>query len=242
MSDLRPSSNGFERPYSGGFIELLDFTDGPQGTHKHQAEVRFVGFRCHEQSEAGPDEPYFIISVQGTNPEGNITRTFGTFKDVETGANGFIGEMVTRDAQPPFTIFVTAMDRDSGSPDESAAEVEKQLNAASAKLTLSLAVLGINPAIGGMVQSFVNIFGGAAGDVATAMFGMGDDLIGQNNQLLFDYDAALEKWQPPKQLKAPDFDKPFNIELVLANGEGGRYSAFLQVDLFDEPSTKVPPA
>jgi hypothetical protein len=98
MSDLRPSSNGFERPYSGGFIELLDFTDGPQGTHKHRAEVRFVGFRCHEQSEAGPDEPYFIVSVQGTNREGNITRTFGTFKDVETGANGFIGEMVTRDA------------------------------------------------------------------------------------------------------------------------------------------------
>jgi hypothetical protein len=240
MGDLRPADIGFTKPYSGGFIQLLDFTDGPQGVHKHRAEVRFEGFRCHQQSESGPDEPYFIVSVQGVNDEGRITKTFGPFENVETGNNKFIGEMVTTDAQPPFTIFVTGMEHDSGSPSEASAEVEKQLNAAAAKLTLSLAVLGVNPAIGGIVQSFINIFGGTLGDVASAVFGMGDDNIGQNNIHLFDYDSKLDKWRPPEQLTAPDFDKRFNVELVLADGEGGRYSAFLQVDFFETPMIPVP--
>jgi hypothetical protein len=239
MGDLRPVDGGFMKPYSGGFIKLLDFADGPQGIHTHRAEVRFVGFRCHEQSESGPDKPYFIVSVQGVNDEGRVTKTFGPFENVETGDNKFIGEIVTRNAQPPFTIFVVGMENDSGSPDEASAEVEKTLNATAAKVQLSLAVLGVNPAIGSMVQSFINIFGGSVGDVTSAVFGMGDDSIGQNQIVLFDYNPDLAEWRPPKQLRAPDFDKPFNVELVLADGEGGRYSAFLQVNLFSGPEVPV---
>jgi hypothetical protein len=229
------------RPYSAGLIEVLDLTKPPQGFHRHRGEVRFVGFRCHQQSEKSSDNPYFIISIQGTNAEKNITKTFGPDEDetIDTGDNRLIGEMVTTTAQPPFSIHVMAMEHDSGSPAQASAEVEKQLNAAAAKFTLSLAVLGANPAIGGLVQSFVNIFGGAVGDAAASIFGMGDDYIGQNFINLFDYDADLMEWGTPKRQTAPDFDRPFNVELVLADGEGGRYSAFLQVDLFSETVTKV---
>jgi hypothetical protein len=99
----------------------------------------------------------------------------------------------------------------------------------------------VNPAIGGIVQAFVNIFGGTVGDVASAVFGMGDDLIGSNSIHLIDYDADLDKWRTPKRGTAPEFDRPFNVELVLDNGEGGRYSVFFQVDLFSEDTIKVEP-
>jgi hypothetical protein len=239
MGDVRPTDNGFNKPYSGGLIELLDFTDGPQAFHTHEGAVRFVGFRCHQQSESGPDEPYFIISVQGAHESGRVTRTFGPFEGVESLHNTVVNEIVAENAQPPFTVFVTAMEHDSGSPDEASAKVEKSVNDAAAKLTLSLIVLGVNPAIGGMVQAFVNIFGGTLGDVASAVFGMGDDLIGVNSKTVFDYDSERTEWRAPPQLKAPDFE-PFNIELVLDNGEGGRYSAFFQVNLFKVDRQLVP--
>jgi hypothetical protein len=239
MGDLRPVERGFVKPYSGGLIQFFDLTQPPEGFHKNRAEIRFVGFRCHQQSESGPDEPYFIIGVQGTNQEANVTRTFGPFENVETGDNNFVGTMITTTAQPPFTIFASGMEHDSGSPSDASAEVEKQLNAGAAKLTLSLAVLGANPAIGGMVQAFVNIFGGAVGDVAEKLFGMGDDNIGQNFENMFDYNSEGMVWITPKPKTAPDFARPFNVELVLDNGEGGRYSVFLQVDLFSDDTTKV---
>ena len=64
------------------------------------------------------------------------------------------------------------------------------------------------------------------------MFGMGDDFIGQNSVTFFDYDKSKDEWLTPSPKKAPEFDRPFNVELVLDNGEGGRYSAFFQVAMF----------
>jgi hypothetical protein len=247
MGDLRPVNNGFVMPYSGGTIELLDFNDGPKGFHRNRVEVQFVGWRCHEQSEASPDNPYFIVGVLGTNAE-TTTKRFGPDpgdeETVRTGQNRFINQMVTATAQPPVTIFVTAMEHDSGSPEEASAKVEKSLKDATAKISLALAVLGVSPAIaaaGGLVQSMLNIFGDTLADVASAAFGMGDDTIGQNSKEILDLDSQKPEWLTPKPLTAPDFDRPFNVELVLDNGEGGRYSAFFQVNLFADVVQLVPP-
>jgi len=244
MGDLRPLGSGSAKPYSGGVVDLLDFTDGPQGFHRHRAEVRFVGFRCGAESEGGDgDEPYFIIGILGTNDDPGVTMLFprnGTFSAVHTGRNTFIEEVVTLTAQPPFTISVTAMDHDSGSPDEASAKVEKTLQSAAAKANLALTLFGVNPGIGAMTQSLVDIFGGTVADGLSALFGMGDDLIGNNAFHLFDYDKQQDQWLTPKPRTSPDFDKPFNVELVLDNGEGGAYSAFLQVDLFTDTVVPAP--
>jgi len=247
MADLRTVDNGFIQPYSGGTIEFRDFNDGPQGFHRNRAEVRFVGWRCHEQSEASPDNPYFIVSILGTTTT-NMTRTFGPDpgpeETVETGDNRFINELLTTTAQPPFTLFVMAKEHDSGSPDEASAAVQKGVNDAAAKISLALAVVGAAPAVaaaGGMVQSLLNIFGDTIGDVASSVFGMGDDNIGQNSISMFDWDSQKDEWETPKPRKDPAFDKPFNVELVLDNGEGGRYSAFFQVNLFADVTEIVAP-
>lgn len=242
MGDLRPLGNGFTKPYSGGSIELLDFTDGPQGFHFFEASVRFVGFRCREQSESGPDEPYFIVGAMGANPNGNASKTFGPFEGVTTGSSTVVNQIISEHVQPPLTVSVVAMEHDSGSPSEASATVEKALNDASAKLTATLFVVGANPVIGVMVQSFVNIFGGWAADAASAVFGMGDDRIGENSRVIFDFDPEKMEWRQLEPRTATDFSEPFNVELDLDNGEGGRYAAFFQIELFSAPRQLIPPA
>jgi hypothetical protein len=243
MGPVQKVNNRFQRTYSGGVVELFDFTDGPQGFHRFRGEVRFVGFRCHHQSENGVindgDEPYFIVGVQGQNDKENMTKTFGPFSHVSSLTNTSLETMITTTAQPPITITVVAMENDSGSPAEASAKVEKALNDASARLTLALPLLGVDPSVGAYIQSFINILGGPVADGFSSLFGMGDDLIGQNAKHLVEFDQNVTQWTSPAPRTAPDFSNPFNIELVLDNGEGGRYSAFLQVDLFKDTVTKI---
>jgi hypothetical protein len=40
MGNLRPTGNGLTKPYSGGRIELLYFTDGPQGSPRIHGRAR----------------------------------------------------------------------------------------------------------------------------------------------------------------------------------------------------------
>ena len=41
--------------------------------------------------------------------------------------------------------------------------------------------------------------------------------------------------------QVPGFDHPFNQEIVLDNGEGGRYSAYFDVQPFKIQAVEVPP-
>jgi hypothetical protein len=234
MGDVTRIPGGFRRQHAAGHIELLDANIGPQGFHTKEASVQFVGVRCHEQSESGPDEPYFIVGVQGNGETEARLRTFGPFEAMETGENRDIDQHLTTTASPPFTVHVTAMENDSGSPAEASAEVEKAMRDGAAKLTAALAP--ISPAkvfaVGGAVQTFLGILGGTLADGLSSLAGMGDDFIGQKSMTFFDYDQSKPEWLTPARKTAPNFDKPFNVEMVLDNGEGGRYSAFFQVIMF----------
>src|SRR6266540_4595374 len=237
------SGGGFVKRYSGGVIELFDFVNGPQGIQRYRAEVKFVGYRVVDTNDASADEPYFIIGVTGANADTNvILRTsIDGDNDVKSDNNVVLQQMVTRNAQPPFVLSVTAMDHDTGDPDEAAAKVAKSLNDFSAKLTLALPLLGVDPTIGAYIQSFLNLFGGTAGDIIAAMFGMGDDLVGQNAKQFFDYDANEVEWRTPKALTHGDFDQPHNVELSLNNGEGGDYIAFFNVQLLNDTFIVIHP-
>jgi hypothetical protein len=244
MGDLRPADDGgFVKPYSGGTIELLDFVNGPQGFQRYRAEVRFVGYRVVDTNDASADEPYFIIGITGANSETNVTlrTSIDDGHSVKSDNNVVLQQMITTTAQPPFALSVTGMDHDSGNPDEAAAKVTKSLNDIAAKLTLALPLLGVNPEIGAYIQAFLNIFGGTAGDLFSAVLGMGDDLVGQNALQFFDYDAEKMEWRTPKAITHADFDQPHNVEMSLNNGEGGAYIAFLNVQLFNDTVIPVAP-
>ena len=244
LGDLRPlGARGFVKPYSGGTIELLDFTNGPQGIQRYRAEVRFVGYRVVDTNEDGDgDEPYFIVGIVGTNPDLNITFRTNVPEDLHVKAdnNVILEQTVTTIAQPPFTLSVTAMDHDSGEPDDAAAKVTKSLNDFAAKVELALPLVGVDPTIGAYAQSFLNLFGGTAGDIISGVLGMGDDRVGQNAEHFFAYDADKMEWQTPKTRVHPLFDRPHNVELSLSNGDGGAYIAFFNVQLFNDSVTAVP--
>ncbi len=153
MGDLRlnASGSGFTKPYSGGSIELLDVANGPQGIQRFRAEVRFVGYRMVDTNDASGDEPYFVIGITGTN---SLTTRTNIVPDVEIKAdnNVVVQQVITTTAQPPFVLSVAGMDHDNGDPDEAAAKVTIALNDASAKLTLLLPLLGVNPTVGAYVS------------------------------------------------------------------------------------------
>lgn len=245
MGDVRPlSDGGFAKPYSGGVINLLDFANGPQGIQKFRGEIRFVGYRVVGTNDHVSDQPYFIIGVTGANAEANVNMRTNIIPDfdVKQDNNVFLEQTITTTAQPPFVLSVTGMDHDSGDPDEAAAKVAKFLNDASARLTLALPLLGVDPEIGAYIQSFVNIFGGDAGDVISKLFGMGDDTVGNESMQFFEYDPVQEMWNTPKPKTHADFDRNHNVELRLNNGDGGDYVAFFNVQLFNDLTTPVPVA
>ena len=238
----RIGDEGYQKPYSGGRIEIRDFQTGPMGFEEFRAEVRFIGYRVVDTNDASADEPYFIIGVTGANAETNIsTRTnVPDGQEIKSNNNVFLNQLIATHAKPPFVLSVTGMDHDSGEPDEAAAKVTKSLNDFSAKLTLALPLLGVDPTIGAYVQSFLNLFGGTAGDIISAVLGMGDDRVGDNSTIFFDYNANLKEWRTPRALFHADFNQPHNVELALNNGEGGGYIAFFQVNLFKESTVLIP--
>jgi hypothetical protein len=241
MADIREVDGGFRKQYSGGFIEVLDLVDGPKGYHDYEARVKLVGYRCHKQSEGGPDEPYFVVGVQGVDTASKVIKTFGPFEDVRSLSSHYLEEDVILTAQPPFVISVTAMDHDSGTPEDAAKQVEEGLTTAAPVVAAAIGIAFPPAAIGaGIVLALVELFRGPLSDAFSALAGMGDDTIGQSGAQMYDYDAEKNEWRNPKEQHVAGFDHAFNQEIVLDNGEGGRYSAYFQVQLFRVEAVEVP--
>ncbi len=105
------SPGAYFKTYSGGRIQLMDFSNSPQGIEEFRAEIRFVGFRVIDTNDTSADEPYFIIGVTGSNPSEDVNlRTNITTADVKSGNNVVLQQLITTQAQPPFTLSVVGMD------------------------------------------------------------------------------------------------------------------------------------
>ena len=233
----------YVKDYTGGTIQLADFTDGPQGEEGYRAVVTLVGFRVIDTNDASSDEPYFIIGVTGSNPDANANmRTSIAASSVEAGNNVVLQQAIASAAQPPFTITVVGMDHDSGDPDEAAGKVESSLKDLSAKLTLALPLIGVPPVVGAYISSFVTIFGDWIGKGFSWLFGMGDDVVGQGAQQFFNYDADSKAWLTPADIPSADFPVQHNVEIRLNNGGdgGGDYVAYVYVQLFKVSLSPVP--
>lgn len=250
-ADIRPlerdGGKGMYAPYSSGGISLLFDRigpDNPQAIVRHEAEVRFLGFRCHEEADhdqsTGADEPYFIINVQGINAEGRVTARFGPYGDVDSGEDRFEDVVLTNTVQPPFVISVVAMEHDQGSPDEAAAKVDRAFKDGAAVVAGALVFVGL-PEVAVVLLAVSQIFGGIVGDAGSAIFGLGDDEIGANQVRVFDYDPQKDKWLTPKPISDTPFgNKRFNLVLPIHGGEEGTYTLVFDVQLFEVTKKLVP--
>ncbi len=244
MGDVRPTPTGLTMPFSGGNIELKHNESGPNAIKRHRAEVRFLGFHCHEESNewSSADEPYFTVSVFGVNHEGRVTKIFGPYEDVDKGENRTGADVLTTLAQPPFSISVVGMEHDEGNPAEAAARVEKTLNDVANRVSLALHVFYPSAKeVGSLLQSVVNVFGDTLGGLTREIFGLADDFIGQNHRVINDWNAGEEKWRPPPRIGSFE-GNPYNVSLDVEGGGGeGKFTVYFNVHLFEVHEVPVPP-
>lgn len=245
MDKVRLTTEGAAQAFSGGFMIVRDGKVDPVVTYN--AQVRFLGFRCNEESnndQSSPsDEPYFIVGI--TNQISNSTKLFGPFESVDGGDSRFTtgeNDILISDVQLPFTISAIANEHDEGDPNEAAAKVEQTYRKAVRVLQAIATVTGQAQVLAASV--IVNSIFGSIGDVlseaGSAILGLGDDFVGSVNQRIGDWnDGALEWVTPPRLVETPSFSpSPYNIKLELGDDGEGKYSLYFNVVVFQ--TTKHP--
>lgn len=225
---------------TGGMIKLE--SNGPTGNQEIAVALRYLGFECVEQAAhdqgSASDEPYFIVSIVGGN--GSKTQTFGPYEDqnVKTGdsftdIHEITGVNVGPYIVPPVVIGMVDIEHDVGDPDEARKNVEDQINTAIDKfdalaqayqIPLSSAQILPAPARG-ILTNWIS-------SGVSAIFGLGDDYVGNDQKVLWDYDPQGAPWM---QLPVLGQFRGNNYNLVLeANGgDAGHYKTYFLVTLID---------
>jgi len=245
MAAVRLTSEGAAQPFSGGYMVVRDKKTDP--ITAFQAEVRFLGFRCLEESNelSSSDEPYFIISITGKD---NTTHMFGPFDGVDAGESRFTtaGEdVLVSDAQPPFTLSVCAMENDEGSPQEASDKVKKSCEDAI-RVTQAVAVAfgqAQVAAVTVMLNTLFTSVGGFLSDGVSGLLGLDDDFVGSNNTRFGDWDDGQETWKTTPRIIEPDpfSDSPYNLKMDVGDSDSGegKYTLYFNVNVFKIVKTPV---
>lgn len=239
MGNVRLTADGAAQPFSGGYYVVQNKKADPLVVY--QAEVRFLGFRCNEESNhdqfTPSDEPYFIIGVTGLS---NSTRLFGPFGDVDGGESRFTtsdNDVLVTDVQPPFTLSVIVMENDQGTPEEASAKVKKACEDAI-RVTQALALTFGQAEVAVVTVMLNTVFasiGGFVADAASAVLGLGDDFVGSNNIRIGDWNDGAEGWRtPPRLIEEPTFSQsPYNVKFDVGDGGEGKYTVYFNVNIFE---------
>jgi len=239
MGNVTLTEFGAVQPFSGGFMEVRDGKADP--VVAFQAEVRFLGFRCNEESDhdqlTSSDEPYFIIGITGL--KSNTTRLFGPFEDVDGGESRFttVDEtFLVTDVQPPFVISVIAKENDEGDPKEAAAKVKSVCEDAiniTQGVALTLGQMQV-VAVTVMLDTLFNSIGGVVSGAAAAVLGLGDDFVGSANRSIGDWNDGENEWRTePRLIEEPTFsESPYNLKIDVGDDDEGKYTLYFNVNMF----------
>lgn len=224
--------------FAGGILKTSSTT--PQYERITAVRVRFVGFYCDEESgewSAG-DEPYFIIGVAGAN--GSRTTRFGPYEDpsVNAGESRYeASDVAPIDAliTPPIVLGVVAMEHDEGTPEEAESKVRTVMEDIEKKFDqVAGSFAGMSTDNHVMPEWARDICIGWIPEGISAVFGLGDDKVGQNYMVLFDNKADLKEWRVPPISTQTHGPNQYNVTLRVGEaGEGGVYELFFLVDLAD---------
>jgi hypothetical protein len=240
LEEVQFKGNQGAQRLAGGTITWP--VDGPQGQDRHVVQVRYLGFHCDQESSwdqsTGSDEPYFMISVLGSNK--SITKRFGPYEDIDSGTvRTETSDVATVGIDPsgdnvtaPMYLAVAAMEHDWGSPQEAEGKVRSAIEDAESVLDSLAAFMGANTKDNHVMPDWVrNIYIGWFPEWGTALFGLADDDVGKNAQALFDYKQDLLAWpQPPVKGKWGDND--YTHTLSIDGGSQGKYTLYFYIQLF----------
>ncbi|MCU0567576.1 MAG: hypothetical protein MUF49_13380 [Oculatellaceae cyanobacterium Prado106] len=238
IGDYAFTDQGGTRPFAGGLITTQSGT--PQGERMTCVRVRYLGFHCHEESSewSSSDEPYFILGVAGAN-RSNTVRV-GPYEEpgVDAGDDrvdivevASIGTEIT----PPIVLGVVAMEHDSGSPEEAETKVRTVFEDIEKKfdqIAGGTALTGADTGNHVLPEWSREILIGWIPEGIAALFGLADDEVGKNSVILFDNKAELQEWRAPAVQQSGPFQ--YNVSLEVGeHDEGGKYTVYFLVDLFD---------
>lgn len=225
------------REFRGGIIKILG--DGVHALPQHKVSVRFVGFKCLEESDwdqSSPhDEPYFVITID----QGNgmpVVKKFGEFEGIDSGSEMTFGELLVDGVPPnPMSIRVLAYENDFGDPATTAKNIQDKVvelsKAAGTAASAAGAAAPDGPGIG--VAAAASTVGGIAGGPIGALIaagivaglGLGDDFISQAATLLFERPDNVGTPPTLGQFGGMDYNRKIHL-----NGHSeGEYDLFLNV-------------
>ena len=246
-SSVEFSGDSAIREFRGGTIKILG--GGVVALPQHKVSVRFVGFKCLEESDwdqASPhDEPYFVVTVD----QGNgmpFVKKFGEFEGIDSGDEMTFAEELIKDVPPnPTAIRVLAYENDYGDPDKTAKNIQDkivELSKAAGAAASAAGDAADGPGMG--VSAAAGTVGGiAAGPIGAliaagivAGLGLGDDFINQAATLLFD--RADNVGTPPNLGQFGGMD--YNRKIYINGGAQGEYDLFFNVIVTkDDPDLPV---
>lgn len=252
MSNIEFTGLTASRRYAGGQIA---FQSGEaQGQRRAAVRVRYVGMRCiaesdHDQS-TGSDEPYFLIGVVASN--GTRVKRFA-YDGINTNSVRHDATFVASagiqggedNLTPPIVLGVVAIEHDQGSKSEAEAKVRKVLVEVEKKVDQAAQVAGafLGMPVGNHVMSegLRDIVIGWVPEWGATLLGLGDDRIGANSRVLFDFKADIQEWRAPAVI-GKHGDNEYNVVLNVDGGDEGKYNLFFMIDLFDLQATISPTA
>lgn len=241
VSNVKFTGQTALRQYAGG--QIVYQANEPKGEKRLAVRVNYLGFRCLKESNwdqsTGSDEPYFLIGAVATNGSKVIRRAYESINtnSVRTEFTTVASVSLDRgdNLTPPIILGIAAMEHDLGSKDEAEKKVRKVLEEVEEKVDKLAQTVG--PFLGIPVGNHVmpdwmrDIYLGWLPEWGVALFGLGDDEIGQTSKVLFDYNPEITEWSAPGML-GKHGDNEYNLTLTVDGGKEGRYQLFFLIDLF----------
>lgn len=241
VSDVKFTGQTALRRFAGG--QIVYQANEPKGEKRLAVRVNYLGFRCLKESNwdqsTGSDEPYFLIGAVATNGSKVIRRAYEGINtnSVRTEFTTIASVSLDRgdNLTPPIILGIAAMEHDLGSKDEAEKKVRKVLEEVEEKVDKLAQTVG--PFLGIPVGNHVmpdwmrDIYIGWLPEWGVALFGLGDDEIGQTSKLLFDYNPEITEWNAPAVL-GKHGDNDYNLALTVDGGKEGKYQLFFLIDLF----------
>jgi hypothetical protein len=202
LGDIQPTADGVFGPFAGGPVRLLHHggVHGPGPTWC--VRVRFLGFHAIEESNewSASEEPYFLISVVGTNKA--VTQKVGPVENVDAGEDHTVVSGVAAfddNIVPPVLLGVIANEHDEGTPDEAAGKAKRAAESVVGKFEEAMASFGGATAGSHVIPEWArDIFVGWIPEGVAAVLRLGDDHVGSNGNPNF----AGDVWSQPVQREA----------------------------------------
>ncbi|MCB9453077.1 MAG: VCBS repeat-containing protein [Anaerolineaceae bacterium] len=244
LTDIQYQANKAEKRFAGGTIQFLSTSPDPRIIHKTGVRVRFVGFHCINESEwdqgSNSDEPYFIISVMGTNRSNTVR--FGPYEDIEDNSDRSEAALIADPIDsvtivPPITLAVSAYENDWGSPEEAEAKVRDAIKKVEEKFDQVVAFFGAMTGPGGYfiseaTRAIFDIVGDLGAEGVTELFGLGDDHVGSVSRVLFDLNPGLGPWQAAP-IRGYHLGNPYNETIEVGSAKEGTYELRFMVEIAD---------